>query len=332
MGNGNKKNKTDRRQFLRRFLTSIPVVAVGSQFACGSKSGEKENPYEYDLTDFKKIDPKWLTYEEQIPIPLPFELPHALTIDASDRLLVSGDKELLILDTEGQTVHRFNVDRPAKCLAVSADDMVYSGMTDHIEVFNFEGQRLARWEPLDREALITSVAVSGASVYTADAGNKIVLKYDLQGNVIGRLGEKNPAKDIPGFIIPSPFFDLAVDREERLWVVNPGRYQLENYDERGDLLSSWGKPSWRIEGFCGCCNPTHIAILPDGRFVTSEKGLPRVKVYNQAGQLQAVVADPDAFDENTVGLDLAVDTSSRIYVLDPSRNSIRIFQAKENLT
>lgn len=326
MTNSENKHPTDRRQFLRRFLTSIPAVAAGSQLACGSKSGEKENPYEYDLTSLKKIDSEWLKYEEQAPIPLPFESPHALTIDATDRLLVSGDTELLILDTTGQLTRRFRIPQPAKCLAVSDDGTIYGGMTDHIEVFNFEGQRLARWQPLDREAIITSVAVSGYAVYAADAGNKIVRKYDREGNLIGRIGGKDPSRDIPGFLIPSPFFDLAIDREDRLWAVNPGRYRLENYSERGDLLSSWGTPSWRIEGFCGCCNPTHIAILPDGRFVTSEKGLPRVKVYSTAGRLQAVVAGPDAFDENTVGLDLAVDATGRIHVLDPMRKTVRTFR------
>ena len=36
------------------------------------------------------------------------------------------------------------------------------------------------------------------------------------GKLIGRLGEKNPDKNIPGFIIPSPYFDVAVDQEEAI--------------------------------------------------------------------------------------------------------------------
>jgi hypothetical protein len=80
-----------------------------------------------------------------------------------------------------------------------------------------------------------------------------------------------------------------------------------------------------IEGFCGCCNPSHFAIREDGSFVTSEKGIPRIKVYDRLGRLAAVVAGPDNFDEGTVGLDLALDSAQRILVLDPARRAVRIF-------
>ena len=85
-----------------------------------------------------------------------------------------------------------------------------------------------------------------------------------------------------------------------------------------------------IEGFCGCCNPTHFIILEDDSFVTSEKGLPRVKMYNRIGELVSVVAPTDQFVESTVGLDLAVDSSQRIYVLDPMQRLVRIFEKKES--
>ena len=83
-----------------------------------------------------------------------------------------------------------------------------------------------------------------------------------------------------------------------------------------------------IDGFGGCCNPSHIAILGDGSFVTSEKGIPRVKIHNRLGELVGVVAPSEQFDENTVGLDLAFDSQDRIYVLDPKRKAIRIFIKK----
>lgn len=80
-----------------------------------------------------------------------------------------------------------------------------------------------------------------------------------------------------------------------------------------------------IEGFCGCCNPSHFAIREDGSFVTSEKGIPRIKVYDRLGRLASVVAGPDSFDEGTVGLDLALDSAQRVLVLDPARRAVRIF-------
>ena len=72
-----------------------------------------------------------------------------------------------------------------------------------------------------------------------------------------------------------------------------------------------------------------MAILSDGSFVTSEKGIPRVKVYDQTGQFKTVVAGPEAFADGTIGLDLAVDDNDRIYVLDPKKKAVRVFVKKE---
>jgi hypothetical protein len=84
-----------------------------------------------------------------------------------------------------------------------------------------------------------------------------------------------------------------------------------------------------IDGFCGCCNPTHMAILDNGSFVTSEKGLPRVKVIAPTGELQAVVAGPGQLAPDTVGLDLAIDPEGRILVLDPAARMVRVFVEKK---
>ena len=78
----------------------------------------------------------------------------------------------------------------------------------------------------------------------------------------------------------------------------------------------------------GLKNPTHIAVLSDGSFVSSEKAIPRVKIYSQTGVFSCIVAGSDKFDEGTKGLDLAVDSKNKIYVLDPVRKQIRIFEKK----
>ncbi|MBM3243119.1 hypothetical protein FJZ31_43220, partial [Candidatus Poribacteria bacterium] len=54
-------------------------------------------------------------------------------------------------------------------------------------------------------------------------------------------------------------------------------------------LVGLGYLSMDIDGFCGCCNPVNFAMLPDGRFVTCEKGLPRVKIYDADGTFSGVV-------------------------------------------
>jgi hypothetical protein len=211
---------------------------------------------------------------------------------------------------------------------VSEDGDMYLGMSDHLEVYDRRGNRKFQWQSPGENAILTSISLSFDAVYVADAGNQVIWQYNKSGNIIGKIGEKNQAKDLPGLIIPSPYFAVAVDPDGFLWAANTGRHCLENYTMDGGLRTAWGKADTTIDGFCGCCNPGHFCIMADGAFVTCEKGTPRVKVYDRIGQLKAVVALPDQFDPATSGLEVAVDSKEKIHLLDPKRRLVRVFEKK----
>jgi hypothetical protein len=318
-----------------RLLTAIIIiVSVAGIFYFGIRAisdnakKDTENPYEYNLESYKKKGKQVMHYSELKPIAVPLPKLFALAVGPGDKIYVSGEHSVLVLNPDGSAHSTVKIPATAYCLAVDKNRDLYLGMKDHIEVYNAKGVNKARWESLGERAIITSIALSMKHVFIADAGNFIVWKFDKSGNNPVRIGEKNKAKDIPGFIIPSPYFDVAVDPDGFLWAANTGRHSLENYTGTGGFRSSWGEYSMEPAGFCGCCNPSHFTILDDGSFVTSEKGLARVKVYNRLGQFVSMVAAPDQFKEGTVGLDLATDSARRIYVLDPARKTVRIFIKK----
>jgi hypothetical protein len=62
--------------------------------------------------------------------------------------------------------------------------------------------------------------------------------------------------------------------------------------------------------------------------VTSEKGIPRVKVYDRTGKMLAYVP-PREFSPAAEGMDLAVDSRDRIYVAEPVRGRILVFETKK---
>jgi hypothetical protein len=230
-----------------------------------------------------------------------------------------------IFDSAGREIHRFTIPGFAWCVTLLPDGNLLLGMMDHVEQWSPSGARMAEWSPADTASLITSIAATPDFVYVADAGKKIVYQYNHKGNLLSRIGEKDPERKIPGFIVPSPYFDLGISPSGELWVANPGRYELEKYSSEGNLVKAWGQSSMALEGFAGCCNPTHFAFLPDGSFVTSEKGIVRVKVCYPDGRFHWLVAGPESFEEGTRGLDLAVDNRGCILVLDPYKHLIRIF-------
>ncbi len=284
------------------------------------------NPYEYNIDSFMQFDTSLLKYAEIRRIPLPFRSAQAIAIDDNDNLYVAVDDSLAVFNSDAVLRSTLPAGGVAQCIAVCSDGRIFLGMTDHVEVLGRDGARQARWASLGEKAYLTSVAVTEERVYAADAGNRIVHVFDMDGIELSQFGGRDETRDIPGFIIPSRFFDVAIDPDGFLWAANTGLHSLENYASDGDLRSSWGVFSMDIEGFCGCCNPVHFAIVSDGSFITAEKGIPRVKVYDCMGHLESVVAGPDSFAEGTEGLDIAVDYAGRIYVLDPVRKHVKVFE------
>ena len=288
-----------------------------------------ENPYAYDMKNLKGSDTVLTKYAEVQQIKPGLTEILGVATDISDRIYVAGEKGVEIYDASGKRENAFSFDGTARCIRVDRHGLIYLGMQDHLEIFSKEGKKLSQWPPSGDDAIITSVAVTDADIFIADAGNKTVGRYDHSGNLQKKIGEKDPHDSIPGFVIPSPWFDIAVGGDGMLWVVNPGRHCLEKFTRDGALISSWGKATMAMDGFCGCCNPSNFALLSDGSFVTSEKGIERIKVYSPAGDFSCIVAAPASFNEGTRGLDLAVDSKNRIIVLDPERKQVRVFVLKK---
>jgi hypothetical protein len=337
-----------RRDFLKEAAGGAGVLAVGSgSFAAsvglarGAGAGKDANPFAYDVERLRKTDPRLIQYEQVGHFPSPGRDPRRIVIGPEDRVYIAAGEAVSVLDSSGGRLNEIGLGTAARCVAVAADGTVYAGTRDHVEVFDAKGKRLATWESPGKRTWLTGLAAGGNDVFAADAGNRVVLRYDKSGKLTRRIGEKNKDRNVPGIIMPSPYLDVKLAPDGLLRLNNTGRHRVEVYTPAGDLEAAWGKPSAGIEGFCGCCNPVGLAILPDGRCVTCEKGLPRVKVYSTEGVFESVVAGPETFPENAKatfvkgtedcrlgGLDAAVDSQQRIYILDLVANDVRVMKHK----
>jgi len=316
-------------------IAAVALVRLDTTGKKGSGLG-KEYLYEIDA----KIDPNLILYEESAQwLSTGFTDSHGIALDSQGSIYIAGDKAIRVFTGSGNLLNEIELTDVPRCLTAAGDGRIYVGMKNHVEVYNDDGKRLATWESLGNDAVLTSIAVSKKDVFVADAGNRIVMHYDITGKLINRIGGKDKERNIPGFVIPSPYFDLAVGRDGLLRVVNPGRLRIEAYTFDGDLEFFWGKFSnVDVKGFCGCCNPANFAILDDESFVTCEKGLTRVKIYDVEGTFVGVVAGPEQLIEGGTaricyfpdqckagGFDVAVDAAGRIFVLDTIKNVVRIF-------
>ncbi|HSW01991.1 MAG TPA: hypothetical protein VLI39_17625 [Sedimentisphaerales bacterium] len=321
---------------------AVALAAILRLDATGDRGSGLSDAYAYDVTRLARIDPNLVLYEESDPpIRTGLSQSRAIALDKADRIYVAGDKSIRVFDASGNLARTISLTGEPQCLTIWDDGVLYVGMKEHVEVLDAQGKVTASWEPLGDEAVLTSIARHGDAVLVANAGHRVVLHYDLAGTLVGHIGEKDPEREIPGFAVPSPHFDLAVSRDGLIRVANPGRNRIDTFTLDGNLEFWWGERSVGIKGFCGCCNPVSFTLLPNGGFVTAEKGLVRVKVYNSDGAFVGVVAGPDQFaggkqmkvcetPEECQGaaLDVAAGADGRVYVLDPADNTVKTFRKK----
>ena len=327
----------------------------------GNGSGLAER-FDYDLAKYKKIDPALIGYRQTGEIRTAMRQARAVALGPADRIYVAGDKVIRVFEPDGEPHAEIAVEEEPGCLAVAGADLaspglIYVGFTrhldvppgdkkavhsrGHVEVYQPDGTRRASWEPIDR-AVLTSVAAAEAGVFVADAGNRVVVHYDASGKRLGAIDGRNRETGGPGFVIPSPYFDVAMAPDGLLRVVNPGAHRIEAYTVDGHREAFWGEAGLQIERFCGCCNPAHFTVMADGRYVTAEKGVPRVKVYSPDGYFQCAVVGPEVLaptatvieetraEHKLNAVDVAADSRGRVLVLDPAAGCVRIFEPKKN--
>lgn len=306
--------------------------------AAGAKGPPLEGEFAYDVSEFERTDPKLLLYRAAGSFDTGFERVKRLTTAPGGMVLVAGDRSVKFFNPAGKIETEIKLDRLPHCLHVTDTGELIVGLANYFEVYDLSGSQKLRSPRVGAEAFLTSIGVREGTVYLADAGNREVLMCDRRtGEVTGRFGRKDEPPGAPGFVVPSPYFDLAVGGE-RLHIVNPGRLRVETYSFDGRFESSWGQPGMAVDRFCGCCNPVYFALASGGRVITSEKGLARVNVYGPDGVFQGAVAGPETLvDDKELakracadcrlggGFDVAVDEGGRVLVLDPFRKTVRIF-------
>jgi hypothetical protein len=345
--------KLNRRRFVGNGAIGLGLLSAGglagwlSSRSNRSPVPEKTNRraldprFTYDVSRFAHTDPALLRYSESASIPTGFADPSCLAVGADDLIFLGGDKAVKALSPEGELRFTVSLAERPQAIMPTADGQLLVALPDHLEVYDHSGRQLLRGESLGARVFLTSVAAGGGHIFAADAGNREVIRCDANGRVLARFGRVGAKDGTPGFVVPSPYFDLYYGADGLLWVANPGRHRLEAYTPEGQFELSWGSTSMAVEGFCGCCNPVHFTRLADGRFVTSEKGLNRIKLHDVKGNFTGVVAGPETLVKDLelarqacanchigFGFDVACDSQDRVLALDPATKTIRVFTPK----
>ncbi len=307
-------------------LALIIVAVIAGDVLTNRPEKRSANPFEFSIDEFKAVDPELIHYRETKNFNIGFDEPAGIAVDSLGIYLV-GDQKLKMIDFAGNLLLDINLPGIPKTVCCEGEK-IYMVIDNRIMVYNVQGNLLSKWEHPGENSMLTSVTATDSLVFVADAGNRRVLKYSADGELLGQFEGKSREDALHGFIVPSPYFDLDINNAGELWVVNPGLHALENYTLDGGYRSFWESSGIKVDEFSGCCNPAHFSFMDDGRFLTSEKGLVRIKLYKPSGELDGVVAAPAKFKDEGEAPDIATDKAGNVYALDFDKKMVRVFEPK----
>lgn len=240
--------------------------------------------------------------------------------------------EIRIHDSQWNLVRVIPSVEPVTAVAADVTGNIYAAVGGTVEKYSPEGEFLLKWgkvgDEFEKFEAISGLVCSGENVFVADAGSRAVYRFAADGHLLNTIDGRGSEQKRMGFVVPSACLDVDV-ANGILYVNNPGRFRVERYDFDGNRLDYWEDEAQGSGRFPGCCNPIHLATVPGGDVVVSQKGEPCLKVFSPDGVLLEELARGD-FDQNEKGMDLAVDSSGRFYAIDSLRGKVRIFERGSN--
>ena len=284
----------------------------------------------FDMAFRKEVDRKEIAVVDSSAIPDMWELVKEFqpgfgtltSVATADdgKIILAGESFIACYDKGLRELWNFRGDYIIHGVS-SFNDTVYAASGETILVLNDKGELCDEWGPFEDNAIITSVSAGKKYIAFADAGNKIVVVLDKKGALVSitGLGGKE-------FIIPSPYFDVAVGEDNSIYVANTGHRRVETRTVEGTLLRYFGEAGSAPDAFCGCCNPAHFTLLPEG-FVTAEKGINRIKILDKDGEFVEFVSSVNKFFAS-IPLDVAVDSERTIYAANSQDSKLYVFKRK----
>ena len=212
-----------------------------------------------------------------------FDQPNFIVVDNDLNLLVSdaGNQRLVRYNSSLNYVDEINLVDDEALLKYGISSGI--AVTDYGEVWMSDRQnnRIAVFDNAGRfDRFIGDFGYSGGQLSSpekiiygdqghfivCDAGNARIMIYDDYGNFLRRIVSDELKYPI----------SLAVDKQQRYWVIDNLLGRLTCFSKTGELLL---QPGSSLPGASRPLkNPSDIAVLPDGRLVVADTGNNRILV------------------------------------------------------
>lgn len=304
-------------------LRNFCLNAEGNILACFAPTGDAKSSAAKDPAGLRVLSPKG-----ELLKTLPLEIkPTAVCVAKDGSIFVAGEGKLLKLDAAGKVL-------ASAASPVAGEPVVITKETETmVEEMAKQTRKpvkdeLARMKTSleKRRADVTGLAVTDQDVFMAVPApsdfSYRVYRFDL-------------ALQSPKLVVDKlrgccSQMDIQTHNGQ-LWIPHNARHAVEAHDRDGKELAKFGKAGRvKASDFGGCCEPKNLRVLANGDILAAESGPPTcIKRFSASGKFLGVVASVPNAKGDCVRVTVEVSPDgTRYYMLDTTRDAIRIFGAK----
>lgn len=251
-----------------------------------------------------------------------------ISVTPSDDLLVSGGSQILVFGPDGKEKSPIATGFPCGCIQAAQDGTIYVASGNSVKQIDATGKVLLEMSNPAIKGITGLTCTKDNTVVVGDASSRCFHKFAKDGKYAGTIGKPASGKKavMGGLRVCCGILDGTIDKDGDLLVAELGGFRVAKFDvSSGKAGKSFGRCGDSPDEFCGCCNPVSVTVAPDGRFVTSEKQIPRLKIYNAAGTRVEGIAKLEGFNPSCGKIDLAVGKNGKIYVLNEGSRQVEVF-------
>jgi hypothetical protein len=272
------------------------------------------------------------TPDGKLQTTLPLEIkPTAVCVAQDGFIYVAGDGKLLKLDAAGKVLASAAspvAKEPVK-MNKETEDMVKEMAKQNGQSYETElGRMIANLEM--RRSDVTGLAATDQDVFMAvpSASDFTYRIYRFDHEL------KSPKLVVEKLRGCCGQMDVQT-HAGKLWIPHNARHAVENLDRNGKLLTKFGNAGKvKASDFGGCCEPKNMRVLSNGDILAAESGPPTcIKRFTADGKFKEVVAVVNNTKGDCVRVTVEMSPDgSRYYMLDTTRDAIRIFGSKSTAT
>ena len=212
-----------------------------------------------------------------------------LALGPRDAVYALGDDEVRVFEAAGRLARRWAAPEKAPASASAADGRVAVGSPGRVDLYAATGGARRRLRGGRRRAKPADVTAIRLLPRRRARGRRRGPGHPPLRPAGSRAGRDRRAEQDRRLHAAEPEPRLRRRRRGR----RPRHRHAAATGSRrgrstGRRVASFGKFGMaKPEDFVGCCNPVNVAVTPDGKVVTAEKMVARVKVFGQDGTLLA---------------------------------------------